>query len=59
MDCGGGSGCGIIKSVQGDAGGDVRCLVGAGADDEAAAADEDDLMNAFIFIYSIFYNICP
>jgi len=54
-DCGGGRGCGIIKSVHEDAG-DVRCLVGAGADDEAAAAY---LMNALIFIYSILYNICP
>lgn len=54
--CDGGSGCGIINSVQGDAD-NVRCPDGAGADDEAVVADEDDLMNAFILFYNISYNI--
>lgn len=53
-DCGG---CGIIKSVHGDAG-NVRCSVGTGVDDEAAEADENNLMNSFILIYSKLYNIC-
>jgi len=44
-DCGR-VGCGIMKSVHGDAD-ERRCPLGTGADDD----DDDDWMNAFIFIY--------
>jgi len=51
-DCGGVSGCGVIKSVHVDVG-NVRCSVSTGVDDEAADVDENNLMNSFILIYSI------